>query len=371
MTIDLTSLSDGDLKRLYNQTEKEISALNNYQMAIKILLNSLYGALGQSGFRFFNSNVAETITLVGQYALRSVERDIDAKLNALFKTVDHKYIIYCDTDSLMFNLQPVIEKFMPGVETTLRIKKMEKLAVDILQREVNTIVSKACDSMNVYENRLSFKLEKCADKAIFIGKKKYTVRVYSSEGVTYATPKYAVTGLELVRSSTPQFIRKKLKELLPLVFNSTEEELQGFLAETKKEFDKLPVDKIAFPRSANDLDKYSSDETIYTKGKSVPIQVRAALLYNSLIRKHGLVGKYSLINSGTKIKFVYLKIPNTLRENVIGFPADETLPIEFGLHRYVDAELQWEKTMIASTQIILNAIDWDTEAKSTLDDFFN
>lgn len=40
MTV-LSTLSDAELHRLYYQTESEISALNNLQMAIKIAMNSL------------------------------------------------------------------------------------------------------------------------------------------------------------------------------------------------------------------------------------------------------------------------------------------------------------------------------------------
>lgn len=168
------------------------------------------------------------------------------------------------------------------------------------------------------------------------------------------------------------FIRKKLKEVLPLVFDSNESTIQRFLLDTRKEFDKLVVHEIAFPRSVNNLEEYADSVTIYKKGNGVstPIQVRGALLYNSLIEKYKLRGKYPLITSGSKIKFVYLKMPNVLRENVIAFPADDTLPEEFNLHSRIDFDMQWEKTMIASTQIILNSIGWSAIERSSLDDFF-
>lgn len=99
--MDLSSLSDKDLMALYKKTESEISAFDNLQMAMKILLNSLYGGTANKGFRFFDNDVAETITLVGQYVLRSIQNSIDDQLNNLFKTVGHKYLIYIDTDSVV------------------------------------------------------------------------------------------------------------------------------------------------------------------------------------------------------------------------------------------------------------------------------
>lgn len=329
--------------------------------------------MGNKGFRFFNSNVAETITLTGQFALKSIEKYIDERLNAKFKTGNHAYLLYVDTDSVYFNVSPVVKKYLSNItDKSAIIKKLEKMAIDIIQQEVNAIMDDVCGQMNVYENKLSFKLEKCADKALFAAKKKYTARVYSSEGVTYAKPKIAVTGFELVRSSTPMFIRKKLKDVLPLAFDTDESTIQKFLQETRKEFDRLGIHEIAFPRSVNNLEEYADSVTIYKKGNGVstPIQVRGALLYNSLIEKYKLRGKYPLITSGSKIKFVYLKMPNVLRENVIAFPADDTLPEEFNLHSRIDFDMQWEKTMIASTQIILNSIGWSAIERSSLDDFF-
>lgn len=370
--MDLSKLSDKDLMALYHKTESEISAYNNLQMALKILLNSLFGAEANKGFRFFNNNIAETITITGQYTLKTIERRIDKILNEKFKTVNHKYLIYGDTDSIIFNVEPVVKQYIKTTDTSLIIKQIEKLAVDIIQKEVNKIVSDVCLSMNVYENKLNFKLEGCADKAIWLARKKYVMRVYSSEGVTYAKPKYKIVGLELVRSSTPMFIRKKLKEVIPLVFDTNEETVQKFLLDTRKEFDELKPEEIAFPRSANNLGQYTDSTNIYKKEKGIgtPAHVRASLLYNHLLVKGGYESSLQKITSGSKIKFLYLKLPNSILENIIGFPADETLPQVFGLDKYIDKDLQWEKTMISATQIILEPLGWNTEPKSSLDDFF-
>jgi DNA polymerase elongation subunit (family B) len=86
--------SNKDLQKI----ESVIAALNNLQMALKILQNSLFGAMAANGFRFRNTNVAETITLTGQYALKSIEKTIDKRLNEVFRTENHLYLVYTDTD---------------------------------------------------------------------------------------------------------------------------------------------------------------------------------------------------------------------------------------------------------------------------------
>jgi DNA polymerase elongation subunit (family B) len=50
--------------------ENEINTLENQQMAIKILMNSLYGALGNNYFRYFDHRMAEAITTSGQLSIR-------------------------------------------------------------------------------------------------------------------------------------------------------------------------------------------------------------------------------------------------------------------------------------------------------------
>lgn len=332
------------------------------------MLNSLYGGTANEGFRFFNPDVAESITLTGQYILKSIERDIDTALNRRFKTTGIPYLTYVDTDSTYFNVDAVVKKFLSGKPTDQIVKSIEKIAVDILQDEVNKICNRVSDELNFYDNKISFKLEAVADKALFIARKKYAMRVHSSEGVTYAKPKMKTIGLELVRSSTPAFIRDKLKKSLELIFSSDERTVQEFIQDVKKEFWTLPVDAVAFPRGANNLKEYTDRENIYKKG--CPIQVRGVLLYNHYIQKNKLSGKYPIIKEGSKVKFFYLRMPNPFKENILAIPADSQLPPEFELDKYVDYDLQFEKSFLSAMQIMMTPIGWHVEEVSTLEDFF-
>ena len=81
-----------------------------------------------------------------------------------------------------------------------------------------------------------------------------------------------------------------------------------------------------------------------------------------------LIAKYSLINNGEKIKFCYLKKPNTLQENVISFIQD--FPKELGLDKYVDYDLQFEKSFLEPLKIILESIGWSAEKTTNLESFF-
>jgi DNA polymerase elongation subunit (family B) len=78
--------------------------------------------------------------------------------------------------------------------------------------------------------------------------------------------------------------------------------------------------------------------------------------------------KYQLIYNGDKIKFVYLYVPNSIQENVVAFP--DFLPEELELNKYIDYNLQFQKTFLDPLEIILKSIGWRAEPVATLEDFF-
>jgi len=123
---------------------------------------------------------------------------------------------------------------------------------------------------------------------------------------------------------------------------------------------------ISFPRSISNVKKYECRTFIYSKG--TPIHVRGALLFNHYITDKKLTNKYSLINNGEKIKFCYLKEPNPLRENVISFIQD--FPKELNLDKYIDYDLQFNKSFVEPVKTILDAIGWSVEKTVNLEMFF-
>jgi DNA polymerase elongation subunit (family B) len=220
--------------------------------------------------------------------------------------------------------------------------------------------------VNAYDQKMQMKRENIADRGIWTAKKRYILNVWDSEGVRYEEPKLKIMGIEAVKSSTPAPCRTMIKGALKLVMTSTEDELIKFIDECRVKFRNLPPEDIAFPRSVSDVSKYKSNSQIYSKG--TPIHVRGALLFNHHIKERGLENKYSLINNGEKIKFLYLKRANPIRENVISFINE--YPIELGLNRYIDYDLQFDKAFLDPVKAILDAIGWNVEKVVNLELFF-
>ena len=355
-------------KRKTKKLEKEIARCNNIQMARKIQLNSAYGAIGNQYFRYYKLANAEAITLSGQVSIRWIEDRMNRYLNKILKTEDVDYVIASDTDSIYLNLGPLVQTIFKGREENDQriVSFLNKVCEVEFEKYISDSYQTLASYVNAYDQKMFMKRENIADRGIWTAKKRYILNVWDSEGVRYEEPKLKMMGIEAVKSSTPAPCRKMIKDALKLMMNGTEEDVIDFIDKSRKEFKSLPPEDISFPRTVSDVKKYYSYTTIYVKG--TPIHCRGALLFNHYVKKKNLTNKYSLIQNGEKIKFCYLKKPNIIQENVISFIQD--FPKELDLEKYVDYDLQFEKSFVEPLKAILDAIGWNVEKTVNLELFF-
>ena len=343
----------------------EIARYHNLQLAKKIQLNSAYGALANEYFRWFNFDMAEAITVSGQLSIRWIERKINDYLNRILKTDKVDYVIASDTDSIYVNLEP-LASLLDTDDPVKIVEAIDKFCKTKLQDLINRSYEELADYMNAYQQKMIMKRETIADKGIWRGKKMYILNAWNVEGVQYTEPQLKIQGIEAVRSSTPKVCRAAIKKALTVIMNGNEEETQKYIADFRDKFMTMKFEDIAFPRGMKGIDKYADRQDVYISG--TPIHVKGALLYNDLIRKKGLTDKYQLIGNGDKVKFAYLKMPNPIRDTVIS--VTEELPKEFGLERYIDYDLQFQKCFLDPIKNILDVIGWSPEKRNTLESFF-
>jgi hypothetical protein len=173
-------------------------------------------------------------------------------------------------------------------------------------------------------------------------------------------------GISAIRSSTPSACRAKIKEAINLIMTTNQDQLIKFICEFREEFKTLPIEDIAFPRSVNGLGEYADAANIFKKG--TPIHVKGALVYNHFLRTLKLNKRYQEIQEGEKIKFIYLKQPNIFNNNTLAFISG--LPKQLGAEQYIDYDLQFNKSFLEPLDIILSAINWQSEKVESLEDFF-
>ena len=343
------------------QLDKEIVTLENKQLAIKILLNSLYGALGNKHFHYFDIRLAEGVTLSGQLAIQWAEKAMNAAMNKLLHT-EKDYVVAIDTDSLYVNFGPLVKKLSP----TNPVFFLDKICKEHFEPVLQKSYEKLFQNMNAHKNRMVMAREGISDSGIWTAKKRYILNVHNNEGIQYKEPKLKIMGIEAIKSSTPEVVRDKFKKAFNLIISGSQQETQKFIQDFRNEFKTLSPEQVAFPRRVSNITDWYDHKTIYKK--SCPIHVRGSLLFNKHLKFNKLQNKYELITNGNRIKFCYLKLPNPIKENVISF--QEALPKELKLHKYVDYDLQFEKTFIEPLNLILHSIGWTAEEQTTLEDFF-
>ena len=360
-------------KQKYEDTKdpklvKDIATFNNIQMARKIQLNSAYGAIGNEYFRYYKLENAEAITLSGQVSIRWIEDRMNNYLNKILKTKDEDYVIAVDTDSIYLHLGPLVEVIYKEREKTTEgvVGFLNKICEMEFEKYISSSYEALANYVNAYEQKMFMKRENIADRGIWTAKKRYILNVWDSEGVRYAEPKLKMMGIEAVKSSTPAPCRTMIKDVLKLIMTKTEDDVIDFIENCRTKFRSLPPEEISFPRTVSNVKKYKSVNAIYEKG--TPIHARGALLFNHYVKKNKLTQKYSLINNGEKIKFCYLKRPNPIQENVISFI--QQFPEELNLDKYIDYDLQFEKSFLEPLKIILDSIGWQAERTVNLESFF-
>jgi DNA polymerase elongation subunit (family B) len=354
---ELESVPEENKQERYN-VERRINIAKNNQMSIKLLLNSLYGAMGNRWFRYYDRRIAEAITLTGQATIKWAEVAINKYLNNLMET-DEDYVVAIDTDSVYVRLGDLVDRVNPKNP----VRFLDRVCEDQLEGVLERCYADLYSRLGGITNKMVMAREAIADRGIWTAKKRYILNVHNNEGVQYAKPKLKIMGIEAVKSSTPAICRVALREIFKSIISKEEEDVQREIGIFKEYFFKANPEQISFPRGVNDIGKWvDGSGVIYKKG--TPIHVRGSILHNHYTDAR----KVSPIVSGDKIKFTYLIKPNPIRENVISFI--DYLPKELNLEQYVDYDTQFEKTFLSVVEPILDAVGWKTEKTISLEDFF-
>ncbi len=374
LKVELQAMDATDVRR--SAMETKIKALDTQQMGKKILLNSFYGILALKHFRFFDVDIAESITLNGQMAIRFIAERTSEYLNFILSTEDVDYVIAIDTDSQYIDVEACVDIFMkknPDATTDDVVGYLDKVGHK-LNKFIDAEYSKLQKTLNLKEQQLIMDREGIFGHEVGTGgsagfwtaKKRYVLQCYDMEGVRYAEPYLKIMGLETQRSNSPKVFKTALKEMFREIVVGTNDSFIDKIDDFRKQINEIDLNDIAFPTSVNNIDKYT--ENGYPI-KGAPGHVRAAITHNRLIMEDPkLRNEFPLITSGEKALLVNLIQPNPTGEKTFAYV--NKFPEATGLGEYIDREAILYKGFIKPLEMVVESIGWETEHRQTLDSFF-
>jgi len=354
-------MADAPTKEEKRQYSSAQSQYHNMQMALKILLNGGYGALANKHFLYYMVDNAEAITASGRLINKWAGTRVDGFLNNILGK--GTYWIYSDTDSGYFTLKPFVEQVFGGDVDDKQsvVNAIDQFYKEVLGPKIDDFAQDMCEYVNGREQKMVWEREVISERAVWLARKRYVMTVWDNEGVRYhKEPKLKYMGVDAVRSSTPAWSREALKECYMIALTDGERAVQQYISEVYDNFLSKRVDEIAIPTGVNGILKYADDDNIFIKG--TPKHVKAVLIHNYLVDQYN--ANVNKITDGNKIKYVPLKMPNPIKQEVVAF--EQFLPKEFKVDEYVDYDAVFERAFAKPVDAFLSPIGWTAEETNTL-----
>jgi DNA polymerase elongation subunit (family B) len=358
------------VKKFHEQGDKEKEEYFDRRQHIqKIVLNSLYGVLGLSVFRFYDIDNAEATTSTGQQLIKFSKKITNHFYNKELETNDD-YVIYIDTDSIFASAVPLIEKRFPNQELsetmmTQRIMEICAEVQDYLNESYNYFAKKFC---NIDDHVFDIKQEVVAKTGLFITKKRYGLRIINDAG--RKVNKTHVKGLDTIRSNFAVAMKDLLQKVLDdILADVPKEKIDERISIFKRNMHNLSYEVMANPIGVKGIGKYEvrDEESSFNRyKKGTPVHVKSAINYNSLIDYWYEGKRYSKITNGNKIKWVYLK-ENEFGFDTIGYKGYEDPPqILDMIKKYIDHNKMFEQAMSKKIGMFYQALNWGgVEDKTT------
>lgn len=353
------------MKKASDEKDKPMEVFwKRRQHVQKILLNSLYGVLGMPGWRWYDKDNAEAVTLTGQEIIKTSAKFINGRFNKRCGTTDKDYVIYIDTDSLYLDVKALMDH--EGVTDP------KPFAVKTIA-ESSAAINSFYDVMmprlfNVTKHRIRIAEDVVASSAFWLAKKRYAMRkVYNME-LNKDADELEIKGLDVVRSSFPKRFRSLMKDVLDDILAGRDKtSLDKRILDYKAEMSGFPVEEVAKNTSVKFMTSEKAKEKIifnpkgrtpFTFIKGSTAQCKAALAYNDILKKFELK-ETEPIMSGGKIKWVYLR-DNPYGLDGLAFKDDGKDPemILRIVNEYVDRKKIWEKELQKKLIDFYDALRW-------------
>lgn len=362
---ELKLLSKQDLEILLKEAENKENLWNTRQLVEKTMINSLYGAMANKWFPLFNEDMAAAITGNGRYFIQKLAIFIEETLQNLLPQ-EKPYIVYGDTDSIYFHIEPFVKKYMetnPDLPINDYVDWVDNFEKKIIQPTIKNTIDSFAEELNAYnKDKIGAEREIIADTAVFTAKKKYYARVRDAEGTRYSEndPKIKVMGLEIIKSSTPKWSQQYLKQAIPHILDKDEVDIRNWIKDIKQKFAEVDLNEIASVGSVSRIDYNLND-------KGVPFGSRAAICHNNYIKSNNLEEKYAPIQAGDKCKRLFLITPNKFNTEIIAFVNDNFVN---EINNIIDYDTNFEKNFMKPLELMVQPLNYNLSKETEeLDDW--
>jgi DNA polymerase elongation subunit (family B) len=245
----------------------------------------------------------------------------------------------------------------------------------ILEEKLDDFMLSFSKSFNYYSNELFLKREKCIHKALVTTKKKYICMVESNEDIVYLDkktldikPDFAITGLEIVRSSTTVFSRERMLDTVKLMMDTMDKKLvRSRLLEIKREYTKALNDKnyvyISCPTGVKEEPPtiVQLQNMLPEERKTIDWRRKAASVWNDLIENDPILSKepYEPVMGGEKMKFIKA-VKNRYNVSVIAYSGDKLPERLFDLF-IPDWEEHWRVSVAHILGRLFECVGWEKD----------
>ena len=358
------------MKKYVNEGDKDKASYYDRRQHIqKIFLNSLYGVLGLPVFRFYDVDNAAAVTITGQDVIKSTAKVVNKHYEKLLG-MEGDHVTYIDTDSIYASATPIMPNGCDCKQFTIdKAREMEAT----LNRFYDTFAKKA---FNCDNHKLFIKGESVASTGFWVSKKRYALdKVYDLE-TNQDVNKMVVKGLDVVRSSFPKVFREFMTQLLKDILKKVSKDIiDNRVLELKQSLETVNYLEVARNTSANNISEYDSEPTnaLNKFRKGTPAHIKAAIVYNRLLKYYGIHTQYEKISDGEKIKYVYLK-NNPLQIDAVAVKGyhDPKEIIDL-VDKFMDTDALFDNELKNKLEDFYTALNWGnipTEVNQNASDFF-
>ena len=292
---------------------------------------------------------------------------------------DYNFCAYVDTDSNYFNAEPLLKHLYPNFEEMSDEEKddvLEKVALkyqDIITEYYDEL---ARDCFNVQEHRLEMKTECVIRSAYFRATRRYAQWITKQEGI--AKESLDIKGLEFKKANFPPIFGKFFNDILERILKGAKQkEIDDLILEFRNKVmsKDLDITLLGNPTSVKTLNEYMgrkprAGEVMTEIKKGAPANVKAAIVYNDLLRFWNIKG-HSEIVQGDKIKWIYL-IDNPYKIDAIGFLSFD-LPDKMRtfLNDYADRKKSFETILESKLENFYSDLGWTLNLNPNINKFFS